>query len=733
MALALPLRSTLRRWPLRDAAYWWSSTPRATSLGQVVLSPPIIGRNGRHYATQTDESLRSPHDDPLQLPSLAGATIVSNATLPDATLSSSTTFAQPTNISSRPCQVAPPNEITLQRRLAKARRLGPMLAIQRLEKLVLLNKKNVNAKQANFETAITSVQAYLNTSDNILGRSKKTFDIEATNLLLAAKQSQEETSLIKFRETYNCQRQIVFEKQTKLLRHALYLFLRNPLGLPYAGRICDLMVKRGIRPSVTLMTTLLKRTVERLLLTRGKRHIEDTRKSVFELVQHVLSVVPQADMYLFSLTAAFHIRLGTPIQAIEQLVKDCMRSNGRGDVSQWTPEAFDAIMAAHRRDEDLKGCERWYGRFREATPVDMGESRQWPYVTMLHATQELSPRHGLASTSILKRRTDAMISIVSDMREDGLTPPIDIYNSLLTQARRSDNFRAGEDVWQLLKKGNEGIPPPNIETYIQYIRLMHVRNKTFPLGSKKRSNLRTILAGMDLKMVRGSSPAKQADFLHQVIMDSMAKYQKDFPLALWALQQYRANDLFIAEKTIDAIGSSMLQYWVYNRMTPAWSLEVMGKQGLDLLKILNKIPLLPARYPMQMKRRKEIRSWHWEIVSKRLIDLAGAQDTKPVSQLPILPLTRPMAQNAGSGDTPFNLDEEPTPFKTSLPPSLFSIISVYSDGRTNAGEITTTYQTGAEELIRRCIVADAKFDGDSRANDEIVAATMGDIVVAFGV
>lgn len=282
-------------------------------------------------------------------------------------------------------------------------------------------------------------------------------------------------------------------KQLTRIDYCLQAVLRHPNGLDAGKRILDRLLEEGIVPGQEGLTMVLKGTVRALQgraqgwgQERGTSEdvldaaTEGTKKEDILAAQRfcklLLQRVPYADAHLFNLIVTLQIAARVSSAEIIKLVADYMqvneRVNSRGEVVKWTPQGFDLIMRAYRREGDVRGVRRWYGLYlqsrgyqrrqweqesveqeeEEGGELDSSEktsrprprtgavadekARIWPYITMLHANADARhptrrvPLTRGAYTPSGEHATD----IVRHILADELEIPSEVYGYLISRA-----------------------------------------------------------------------------------------------------------------------------------------------------------------------------------------------------------------------------------------------------------------------------------------------------------
>lgn len=472
---------------------------------------------------------------------------------------------------------------------------------------------------------------------------------------------------------------------TKLLSFTLGLFLQEPNSLVQASKLCDIMISRRILPSPATVTTMLQRAIARF--EADSRAEKPTRDAIFSLLRHGLALVPQADLHLFSLVMATHVRYGTPTPDIMQIVQDSMSTAGFAAEESWPAEAYDAIISAFRRDGDLASCRRWYEDYRAlAKAVDADAARHWPYISMLFAQQQYGRRQD----------SQAMMDILADMRQDGLEPPLEILNALLRQARDTCNNEAAEQIWAILGTGRR-----DIESYIQYLRAA--------------PSVRTLVHEA-LELYKEASPKMQSRFLHTVLVNSIGN---DMSLCLWALRQYEELGVVMSDETVDALGRGLIRFWLRERLERDWSYQVFGSRGLGIWQASHGDPS-----HARSARRRRVSPRMWAALEAQLASGVGAHLSRS------LPLTRPAARynqgpdwhinpsqpRSSSSSSPHSTPSLPTT-TTSIPPSLYTMVKFCSQRNHDSG----VYVKGFRKLIEGCIAADVKRRAGAAAEEDMMS------------
>lgn len=606
----------MRRWPIRDALYW------VHTVKAPIQTPWIAG--SRHLSQRAEDALHVtavPALPPLQPISKAVPTSLGSAEppYPDYSAASSRVY-----------------------HIIKDRK-GP----QKLD------------------AAVRQVQAFLAESDK-----RRSYDFAARHIEQAEAliNSESTMALDQIRARFDAEGRRSQARVSKLLSFTLGLVLQEPNSLVQAGKLCDMMLARGIQPNPAIMTTMLQRAIVRFESESGSR--KTTREAIFTLLRQGLSLVPQADLHLFSLVMATHVRLGTPTPEIVQVVQASMTTAGFAP-QEWPAEAFDAVISAFRRDGDLTSCRRWYDDYRASTqPIGSAgtAARHWPYVSMLFAQQERG-KHS--------QNTQAMMDITSEMRQDGLDPSAEILNMLLRRAKDTCNIEVAEQIWTMLEGQR------NIESCIQVIR------------DASATALRPLVAEA-MPIYRDANPKMQSRFLHAIVKEAV---EKDLQLCLWALRQYTAYGLVMTDDTIDALGRGLLRFWLRERLERDWSQDVFGIKGLGIWQATHG-DLSSKTSPSQVRRRR-ITPRMWAALEKQIERESGTSLSRS------LPLTRPVARYDRTSKVQLSQASDTTtlpPLSTSIPPSLYSMVR-YCSQRNHDSHI---YVQGFTRLIERCIAADAK-------------------------
>jgi hypothetical protein len=301
-------------------------------------------------------------------------------------------------------------------------------------------------------------------------------------------------------------------KQLTRIDYCWQAVLRHPNGLDAGKKILDRLLEEGIVPGQEGLTMVLKGTIRALQgraqgwgQERGTSEdvldaaTDGTKKEDLLAAQKfcklLLQRVPYADAHLFNLIVTLQIAARVPSGEIIKLVADYMSVNEREEVVKWTPQGFDLIMRAYRREGDVRGVRRWYGLYLQSRGYQRRQREQersvkqeeevegsgleksdnvsrtrpgsragnaadekariWPYITMLHANADARHPHRRvpltrgAYTPSGEHATD----IVRHILADELDIPSEVYGYLISRAMGGGDLGLAGSLCEMALKG----------------------------------------------------------------------------------------------------------------------------------------------------------------------------------------------------------------------------------------------------------------------------------------
>jgi hypothetical protein len=439
--------------------------------------------------------------------------------------------------------------------------------------------------------------------------------------------------------------------------YCLAAIAKHPYGIPAAKKVLDRLLEEGIVPSQENLTAVLKGMIKRQE-GEGEQKSDITGEAI-KLSRVLLKRVPFADAHLFTLIGSLQIVSGTPTTQITKMVADFMQVDGRPEVMEWIPQAFDLVMRAYRRDGDVKRAMSWYAMYRKSRehqsvrdgfvgpvvrkirPQD-AEARIWPHITMLHANQE--------ARSVGRTRTVGMYvpdrrhagSILRSILHDGLHIPSEVFAHLIRTAMKSRDVRLASQLWEMARQRSE-------ETG-QFLKL-DVWTAGFQLSAKgaegqlkdPRALLKDMLdAQPGRTLANTASPAMVRGLAMSIVQAALTPARGDFALALWAVQECERNHVSVDSGVIDAVARAVLSFSIARGRSSEWIRMVLGSKGLRRKRASR------TGLRRHVVKRAGLMLMDWNIFSWRLFELsqetASRTNVPAMERMVYLPATRPLAR-----------------------------------------------------------------------------------------
>lgn len=492
------LPAELRRWPLRvptglrrSQSRQRHSTPK--SLDVPIDIPVEMLALPRHYK-EHKPSRHPKAASSSRLPCTSPSAIATNPTVPTSSKAKIASIPpirlQPDERSSPPLSLYPKLSKLIDQvgRLEHSFEAVIEAFMKHIDELVSVRPLVVRVGKAEVE------QRYLGSVEGIKTklalRSQSQFSASASGSS-DSEEHQEPNQVLRGRRHLT-------RKQMTRIDYCLQAVLRHPNGLDAGKRILDRLLEEGIVPGQEGLTMVLKGTI-RALQHRGygygygrdgdiasedvllEAETDGTKKEDLLAAQRfcklLLQRVPYADAHLFNLIVTLQIAARVPSAEIIKLVADYMQVNKRGEVGKWTPQGFDLIMRAYRREGDVRGVRRWYGLYLQSRGYQRRQREQeqrmeqeeeegsglersddvsrarpgsrdgngsdekariWPYIIMLHANADARRAHphlpltrgAYTYTPSGEHATD----IVRHILADDLDIPSEVYGYLINRA-----------------------------------------------------------------------------------------------------------------------------------------------------------------------------------------------------------------------------------------------------------------------------------------------------------
>ena len=451
-------------------------------------------------------------------------------------------------------------------------------------------------------------------------------------------------------------RRLIREEQERV-DYCLAVIAKHPHGITAAKKILDRLLDEGIVPSQENLTAVLKGMIKRREEQAEQK--SDNLGEAIKLSRVLLERVPFADAHLFTLIGTLQIVSGSPTTQIIKMVADFMQVDGRSEVMEWIPQAFDLVMRAYRRDGDVKRVMSWYSMYRKSRehqsvmegsvgPVvrkvrrqDV-EARIWPHVTMLHANQEARSVGRTRTAGIYVPDRSHAGSIVRSILHDGLHIPSEVFAHLIRTATKSRDVRLASRLWEMARQRSE-------ETG-QVLKL-DVWTAGFELSAKGAEgglkDPRTMLKDMldahpgRVFAIHASSPMVRG-LAVSIVQAALTPARGDFALALWAVQECERSHVSVDPGMIDAVARAVLTFSIARGRSPEWIRVVLGSKGLRR-KRASRMGLR-----RHVVKRAGLMLMDWNIVSWRLFELsremASRANVPVMERMVYLPATRPLAR-----------------------------------------------------------------------------------------
>lgn len=483
----------------------------------------------------------------------------------------------------------------------------------------------------------------------------------------------------------------------------------------------------------------LKGTI-RQLRDKSEGSVSQDLSSAQKLCRTLLQRVPYADAHLFNLIATLQIVSGTPSIDTVKLVGDYMALEGKISTIMWTPQAYDLIMRAYRRDEDTKGVMRWYALYLQSRAYQKLQEEQqqgvdglkkaelqariWPYITMLHVNADARSKRRTKGKTTYIPSSDHAASIIRQIVQDDLDIPSELYGYLIGRAI------AGRDLPLALslsstardraRKTGTSLSP------LVWTSCFGVLARTKAVSGDVRAHVEEMLQQSKYEHAWREPSAEVRRKLYTSIAEAaLADGRGDFALALWALEDYQRTGLDLDNRTIDAVARSVLTFSLDHIRNKAWIEAVLGKDAVDQLCPTRRSLLSRNRTPF-LVRQRGIKPLHWNVISWRLyrlsVELADRHASTHMDRMIYLPLGRPLAR----------LQETPHPIDMRRSSSIRAQLYDYRWWRetTGAEGIRSNFLAlgmALQELLRRGISAQGLIAGQERHEMVNADETMEDV------
>ncbi len=453
-------------------------------------------------------------------------------------------------------------------------------------------------------------------------------------------------------------------------------------GVLWAQRLADHLIQTRIPTSPGVAVSFLRSQLAALPPLSDlqlKSGTPSQLSRITQLINTSLSLPIRISPQLFSLILQTHIRTGSSTSEVEKIIKECMTAEGCDTIAKWKPEAFDLMIRSYGRDGDKKAVWEWYTAFRESNVIRSsreGEmaagnkmaSISWPYQSILEVFAVDSDTGLYAITS------DAPRLILSHMRKDQISPPIELANRLLAECASTRSVKTGVDLWCSIRegwrldmdKGEVGGTSPDLNFWRLGFKLLGLPEGESQAGRiSLRSVVKDLMKVEEIRKarfvsLRRDNEEKLRNCFKELLRTAPRTTYQDFPLVLYILGLMRSLHVEVTAEIIDVVLRGILDHALIRKRPVDWIRHVCGDEQVNIWRarqiklmapgmenrnsVVKRVKLHLGKRLLMGKERKVV---DWEVLGRRVRDmekdLAEETGTTRLLQDIQFPLTTPQA------------------------------------------------------------------------------------------
>lgn len=318
---------------------------------------------------------------------------------------------------------------------------------RRLRRLLSASRKN---GRENLTSAATLVQRHLDANEFSVTDRPAPLPPPGSRLPPVVYQSQAITALKASQDA-----------RAQAYTSSILLLLSQPnfTGISPAMTLCQRQMLEGVEPNIKVVTAVLHTFV-------------NMPASETMDVAPVINLALQAkssqslDMQVFTLVVQLMItRCGAAPEHVEELVRDCMASEGWQQEKDWPLDVWDLLMSSQKQCRDLPGALGVFKRYRaaldargepkpDASEVKIITALAMPYMTLLSLYLDIRNSFLAKSLPASLRATLPNLPhiITEDLKSRLATPPLAYLNLLFSAQRQAGDVDSALKLWEILSR-----------------------------------------------------------------------------------------------------------------------------------------------------------------------------------------------------------------------------------------------------------------------------------------